>query len=210
VEDVADDDHLPAVQVPGGEEERLPRGERHDVEVERGERGHVAGVAGHEAADPLPGSVGLAAPPRLAGRALEDRLLLLRVERHEPREERAEGEGRLVAGQASELRRDLRPRDGLQVAGDVADGAESLERGEGRERAHELGLVVGVAVVPVGGVHGDALGVLAFPAAAGLGVVRVGLDRERLRGREHLEEEGQLVPEVIADLLPRIRPGRSG
>ena len=83
---------------------------------------------------------------------------------------------------------------------DLVDGPEALERHERRERAHELGLVVGVAVVPVGGFHRDALGVLALPAAAGLLVARVGLDRERLRRREHLQQERQLVSEVVADL----------
>ena len=188
------------MQLARGKEERFPGRERHEVEVERAQHGHVARVVGHEPRDPLPRAIGLASPRGLAGRALENRRLLLGVQRHEPGEERAQGERGLLAREPAQLRRDLGPGDRLQVAGHLVERPEALQGGERRQRADQLGLVVGVAVVAAGGVHGHTLGVLSRPAAAGLLVAGVGLDGERLRGRQHLEQEGQLVAEPVAHL----------
>ncbi len=186
------------VQLARGKEERFAGRERHEVEIERAQHGDVARVVRHEPRHPLPRAIGLAPARGLAGGALQDRRLLLGVQRHEPGEERAQGERRLLAGEAAQLRRDLGPCHRLEVAGDLVERPEALEGRERRQRADELGLVVGVAVVAARGVHGDALGVLSRPAAAGLVVAGVGLDRERLRGRQYLEEEGQLVAESVA------------
>ncbi|GAA3099824.1 hypothetical protein GCM10020254_51640 [Streptomyces goshikiensis] len=69
--------------------------------------------------------------------------------------------------------------------------AESAQPAEGGERADQLGLVVGVLVVAVTGVHGDAARLLVGEAGARLGQVGVDLEGERGAGGEELEEEGQ-------------------
>jgi len=68
---------------------------------------------------------------------------------------------------------------------DVAEPAQGLEP---RERDDHLGLVLVVPVAALSRVARDAGGLLAREAAACLLAVRVHLERERLGGRENLEQ----------------------
>ncbi len=154
-------------------------------------------MCGDELLHPAPG--GVAGAARGLGRgALQQRRALFGVEGHQAREERPQRGGARLALEPRGLGAELRTRDRLQPGGDVARRPEALERRERRERANELRLVVDVAVAPARSVERDPLGVLARPAGACLLLVRVRLDRERLAGRQHLEQERQLVAEAVA------------
>ncbi|CAM5708837.1 hypothetical protein SGRIM128S_09640 [Streptomyces griseomycini] len=75
----------------------------------------------------------------------------------------------------------------------VAEAAQAVELGEG---ADQLGLVVGVLVVAVRGVEGDAAALLVRVALPGLVQVGVDLEGEGCAGGEELEEEGQARAEL--------------
>ena len=70
-------------------------------------------------------------------------------------------------------------------------GAEAAQAVELGERADQFGLVVGVLVVAVAGVHGDAAALLVLVTLLRLLQVGVHLEGERGAGGEDLEEEGQ-------------------
>ena len=79
---------------------------------------------------------------------------------------------------------------GYQVRG-LGGPAEAAQAVEGRERADQLGLVVGVLVVAVRRVDRDAAALLVGVALLRLGEVGVDLEGERGAGGEQLEQEGQ-------------------
>jgi hypothetical protein len=76
---------------------------------------------------------------------------------------------------------------------DLVERPKPAESDEPTEGDEELRLVVGVPVVALEGVEGQARPILALEALAGLRGIRVALDGERLGGRDHLQQEGQLA-----------------
>ncbi|MGX1120167.1 hypothetical protein RKD37_005530 [Streptomyces ambofaciens] len=90
--------------------------------------------------------------------------------------------------------------EAVEQVGRVGRGAEAAQAVELGEGADQFGLVVGVLVVAVRGVHGDAPALLVLVTGPGLGEVGVDLEGERGPGGEELEEEGQ----------PGAEPGHGG
>ena len=93
------------------------------------------------------------------------------------------------------------------MSGRRAEATERLERGE---RAHHLGLVVGIRVVPARIAARDASCFFRHKACLGLRARRMDLDRQCFGRRDHLHQEGQLRPEPRENLRPEQLPGVGG
>ncbi len=96
----------------------------------------------------------------------------------------AGGEGGNQLGKGRQL-------DPLEQRQDGRDGTKTVHRLIGGEGKHQLGLVVGILVVAIGGLGRDAGGLLLGKARFGLRLARVYLDGEGLLGAQHLEQERQ-------------------
>jgi hypothetical protein len=140
-----------------------------------------------------PGSPGVGATEAGArGGRLRDRAgHLLGVGGEDRREDLAQGSVLGVGVQQVDVRLEGVDAEVVEQAGGgerVAEAAQAVELGEG---ADQFGLVVGVLVVAVRGVHWDAAALLVRVALLGLFQIGVDLEGERGAGGEDLEEEGQ-------------------
>ena len=106
-------------------------------------------------------------------------------------EQRAQPVRPRLARPAARCARPARARPARAAADRPRRIPETDQRVELGERADQLGLVVGVAVVAVARVPRDAGRILAPEALAGLLEARVGLQRQRLVRGQHLEQERQ-------------------
>ncbi len=169
-----------------------------DVVEEQG--GEDAGVARVVVGDAGVGRVG-AAEAVAGGRGLGDGAgHLLGVGGEDRGEDLAQGGVLGVGAQQVDVGLeggDAEPVEEVGGLGGRAEAAQAVELGEG---ADQFGLVVGVLVVAVRGVEGDAAALLVLVTGPGLGEVGVDLEGERGAGGEELEEEGQ----------PGAEPGHGG
>ncbi|MCO5606194.1 hypothetical protein L7F22_060381 [Adiantum nelumboides] len=193
------------VQVAGRQVHRLPRGEGDPVEQQRGEDAGVAGVAlgqverGLRLAGPLLGGAALQQPDRTVLQGRDERVQHRLRQRDPGGEQRAQPVRARLAGEQLGVGGELGDVQGAEQLHRAGRLAEPDQRDELGQRADQLRLVVGVAVVAVRRVHRDPRGVLPLPALTGLLQARVGLQAQRLLGGQHLQQERQPpLPAVAA------------
>ena len=181
------------MHVAGAEEDRLAGLEAHVVEQQGEHDADVAGeVGGHESHRPgNPGPFLVSRAERRVGEDGADERCRV-VEAQQRGERRAQAAG--TCEQATQWR-ELGDVPRVEQAQRVLDRPEAAQCLERRERAEQLRLVVGVAVVALRCVARDAGGVLGGEPGPRLLDARVHLDRQRGLHGQHLEQERQARPE---------------
>ena len=196
------------VHGPGGDEQRLPRLQRHRVEQDGRDRARVARVRGREPHDRAVGArrrrpVGEPARAGL-GELGDVRGARPGLGLQEPLERGAHARRRRVRGEQGVQ---VRGERGVEVREQLRGPARGTEPDHGVEpgqRVHQLRLVVVVPVAALGCGHGDPRGVLGREAGPRALERRVHLQGQRGVRRDDLEQVGQAGAEPRRDVRAEV------